>query len=59
MITINVIAVAMVVGIEVTKLATPDGEYDWVENRKFAFINLAAVLVAANLSVLYFMKNIS
>jgi hypothetical protein len=56
MITVNLIAIGFVVAIETAKVITPDSDYSWAENRKFAFIDLCAVLVAANLSVLLLLK---
>jgi hypothetical protein len=58
MVSVNLIAIAFVIGVEVVKLMSPDDEYKWAENRKFAFIHLSSVIVAANLSVLLLLKNL-
>lgn len=55
--TINITAILVVVSTEVLKLASDDLDYNWVENRKFAFFNLALVVIAVNLSVLFLIRS--
>lgn len=56
MLTINIAAVLAVAGIEVMKVVSDDADYSWSDNRKFALLNLATVVVAVNLSVLFLVR---
>jgi hypothetical protein len=57
MLTINIAAVAFVVGSEIIVSLNPDTNYRFADDRKVFFIHLFTVLIAVNLTVLYFVKN--